>query len=135
MTSKPNYYLVGRVVQLASSNYWQIENRNAPSHLQTFFLINSQMNGAIAGDIVKLEYVGSRSSGLWNVTKILKRSSKRPMINGRAWKLLHECFAEGTIYMVSQYRDHLHYVPSRTDIRTTVARLVKDIRQQPKDDV
>lgn len=61
----------GKVVDFQFGNY-KIECETDKEYLQTLFLIPRQMNGAVVGDSVILEYQTTSSSGLWNVKELIK---------------------------------------------------------------
>lgn len=61
----------GKVVDYQFGNF-KIECDTDKEYLQTLFLVPRQMNGAIVGDKVLLEYQTTTSSGLWNVKEVIE---------------------------------------------------------------
>ena len=52
-------------------HYFVVVCPEAPPHLRLLYLAPHQMREAKVGDYVRLAYVETRSSGLWNVAEVL----------------------------------------------------------------
>ena len=63
--------LIGMVVDKYGKYGWEVECKNAPSHLKHHFLASLQCRkvNMRLGIAVELVYASSPSSGLWYVTK------------------------------------------------------------------
>ncbi len=63
--------LTGTVVK-QTGRYFEVACPEAPSHLKVIHLSSWQMGKAKIGDRVTLTYQTSPSSGLWNITEVLR---------------------------------------------------------------
>ncbi len=76
MTVAPDKTMVGFVRELRG-RYFAVECPDAPMHLKHLDLVHGQMNGADVGDMVRLNYHSTPSSGAWVVSGVMQKAKPK----------------------------------------------------------